>query len=64
MLYGLNSMIFSLGLTLGPLVAGSLRDSIGYGDMNAVVAAICFVTAVVCWVWMGGKPRALRSRGY
>ena len=63
-LYGLNSMVFSGGLALGPFIAGGLRDAIGYGNMNAVVAVICFVTAVVCWVWMGGKPKALKKRGY
>ena len=57
-------MVFSAGLTLGPFVAGALRDSIGYGNMNAVVAVICLVTAIVCWVWMGGKPRILLNRGY
>jgi hypothetical protein len=58
-LYGLNSMIFSAGLTMGPFVSGGLRDSIGYGNMNAVLAAICFVTAVICFIWIGGKPRLL-----
>jgi MFS family permease len=30
-LYAFNSMFFCLGLTIGPLVAGALRQSIGYG---------------------------------
>ena len=63
-LYGINSMVFSGGLTLGPLIAGGLRDSVGYGNMNAVIAGICFVTAVVCWVYIGGKPRLLAKRRY
>lgn len=57
-------MVFSLGLALGPIVSGILRNAIGYGNMNAVIAVICFVTAVVCWIWMGGKPKVLRRRGY
>lgn len=36
-LYGLNSMVFSLGLTLGPVISGLLKDTIGYGNMNLVV---------------------------
>lgn len=55
-LYGVNSMVFSAGLTLGPLVAGGLKDRIGYGNMNAVVAGVCFVTAVVSFLFIGGKP--------
>ena len=63
-LYGFNSMVFSAGLTLGPLIAGGLRDRIGYGNMNAVIAGICFVTAVVSWVYIGGRPRMLKKRRY
>ena len=59
-LYGLNSMVFSAGLTLGPLISGGLRESIGYGNMNAVVAAICAVTAVASFCFIGGKPKILR----
>ena len=61
-LYGMNSMIFSLGLSVGPLVAGGLRDRIGYGNMNAVLAGMSGITAVACYIWLGGKPQSLRSR--
>ncbi|KAK4941573.1 hypothetical protein LTR66_014794 [Elasticomyces elasticus] len=62
-LYGLNSMVFSAGLTLGPELAGELKQAIGYGNMNAVLASICAVTAVSCFVFIGGKPRLLGGRG-
>lgn len=55
-LYAINSMVFCLGLSVGPLAAGLLKDSIGYGDMNAVLAGISGVTAVICGIWLGGKP--------
>jgi len=55
-LYGINSMVFSSGLTLGPLIAGGLKDSIGYGNMNAVLAALCFFTAVLSYMYIGGRP--------
>ena len=61
-LYGMNSMVFSLGLSVGPVLAGGLRDTIGYGNMNAVLAAISGVTALSCYIWLGGKPKALRKR--
>ena len=59
-LYAINSMVFSLGLTLGPLIAGTLRDTIGYGNMNIVVASICLVVSILSFVYLGGTPRLLR----
>ncbi|KAL5118162.1 hypothetical protein ACEQ8H_003997 [Pleosporales sp. CAS-2024a] len=52
-LYGVNSMVFSGGLTFGPLLAGHLKDKIGYGNMNAVLAGVCLLTAVVSGMFMG-----------
>lgn len=62
-LYGLSSMVFSLGLTVGPELAGSLKDAIGYGNMNIVLAAISFTIAILCFIWLGGKPSILKRRG-
>jgi MFS family permease len=31
-LYGFTSVFFCAGLTVGPLVGGALRDSVGYGN--------------------------------
>ena len=56
-LYGINSMVFSGGLTVGPLVAGSLREKIGYGNMNAVLAGVCAVTAVLAALFIGRKEQ-------
>ena len=58
-LYGLNSLVFSAGLTVGPIVSGSLRDSIGYGNMNIVIAIISGITAVLGFVFVGGRPKIL-----
>lgn len=58
-LYGLQSMVFSAGLSLGPEIAGQLRLAINYGNMNAVLAGICGITAVLCFVYLGGTPRLL-----
>ncbi|KAF2682129.1 MFS general substrate transporter [Lentithecium fluviatile CBS 122367] len=54
-LYGINSMIWSCGLTVGPLAAGSLRGKIGYGNMNAVLGALCGVTALLAALFVGRK---------
>ncbi|KAL8782429.1 MAG: hypothetical protein Q9213_005393 [Squamulea squamosa] len=61
-LYGINSMVFSFGLTVGPLISGGLKDQIGYGNMNAVVAMLCLITAILSVVFVGGKPKFLRKR--
>lgn len=60
-LCGLNSMVFNLGLTLGPELAGELTTTIGYGNMNIVLAAISAVAAVLSYMYVGGKPKALRK---
>ncbi|KAF3045743.1 hypothetical protein E8E11_008620 [Didymella keratinophila] len=54
-LYGVNSMVFSGGLTIGPLVAGTLREKIGYGNMNVVLAGVCAVTAMLSALFIGRK---------
>lgn len=54
-LYAINSMVFSAGLTLGPLIAGTLRETIGYGNMNTVVAGICAVISVLSYIYLGGE---------
>jgi MFS family permease len=60
-LYGISSMVFSGGLTLGPLLAGHLREKIGYGNMNAVLAVICGLTAIPAGFLMGKKEEDLGS---
>ncbi|KAF2855640.1 MFS general substrate transporter [Plenodomus tracheiphilus IPT5] len=52
-LYGINSMVFSAGLTVGPLLAGLLRESIGYGSMNALLAGMCGFTALLSALFIG-----------
>jgi MFS family permease len=60
-LYGISSMVFSGGLTLGPLLAGHLREKLGYGNMNAVLAVICGLTAIPAGFLMGKKEEDLGS---
>lgn len=59
-LYGLSNMVFSFGLAVGPELAGELRQVMGYGNMNLVLAAVCLITSVLSFVYIGGKPRVLR----
>lgn len=60
-LYGVNSMVVSAGFTFGPLVAGGLKESIGYGNMNAVLAGMCGVTGILCAMYVGEWPKSWRK---
>ncbi|MCJ1462612.1 hypothetical protein MMC07_001214 [Pseudocyphellaria aurata] len=60
-LFGMNSMIFSVGLTLGPLVSGALKDTVGYGNMNLVLAVVCLIGSVLSYIYVGEKPKFLRK---
>lgn len=60
-LYGMSSMVFSAGLTLGPLVSGLLKDTVGYGNMNLILAAFCLIASVLSFIYIGEKPRVLRK---
>jgi MFS family permease len=61
-LYAINSMVFSTGLTVGPLLAGTLREAIGFGNMALVFSGLCLVTGVMCFFFIGGRPKILRIR--
>lgn len=61
-LYGFNSLVFSAGLTLGPILSGTLRDSIGYGNMNIVIACISGVTAILSFLYVGGRPKVWKRK--
>lgn len=61
-LYGFSSMFFCAGLTIGPVMGGALRDSVGYGNTNAVFAALSGLAAVASFFIVGGKPKLLWRR--
>lgn len=56
-LYSLSFLFYSLGLAVGPELAGRLRQAVGYGNMNAVLAALCATTALICFVFLKGKSK-------
>ena len=62
-LYGFHSLVFSLGLTVGPVLSGGLRDRVGYGNMNAVVAGIACFTAVLSFFFIGGGSAGAKRKG-
>ncbi len=61
-LYGITNMVFCSGLTVGPLIAGLLKDAIGYGNMNLVLACLCLLAATLSLIYVGGKPAILKKR--
>lgn len=61
-LYGFNSLVFSAGLSIGPILSGSLRDAIGYGNMSLFFAVLSGVTAILSFFFVGGKPKMMSRR--
>ncbi|KAI0602506.1 major facilitator superfamily domain-containing protein [Biscogniauxia sp. FL1348] len=61
-LYGFNSLFFGAGLTIGPILAGFLKDSLGYGNMNLVFAVMSGITAILSFFIIGGRRRILVGR--
>lgn len=59
-LYGFSSMFFCAGLTIGPVLSGILKDSIGYGNMNLVFAMVAAVTSILSFLIVGGRPKVLQ----
>lgn len=57
MVYGMNGMLFNAGLAIGPELAAVLKEAIGYGNMNLVLAVVSGLTAVSCYCFLGGRPR-------
>lgn len=60
-LYGVKNMVFSAGLTLGSLMSGPLKERVGYGNMNLVLAALCLIASVFSFIYVGEKPRILQK---
>ena len=59
-LYSFTSLVFGAGLTIGPLLSGALRNAIGYGNMNAVLAVMSGIAAALSFVFIGGKPKIVQ----
>jgi MFS family permease len=52
-IYGLSSTFYMAGLSLGPLVAGELKEAIGYGNMTTALGGLCMASAVLAWYFLG-----------
>ena len=53
---GITGMGFNSGTALGSLLAGVLKGAVGYGNMNLVIAALAFLTALLGFFYIGEKP--------
>ncbi|KAG5936981.1 hypothetical protein E4U53_000107 [Claviceps sorghi] len=54
-LYGFSSVFAFAGLTIGPLVGGTVRERLGYVAMTLMLAVISGATAVVSFVVIGDE---------
>lgn len=51
-LYALNNILYSLGMTVGPLVGGSLSTHFGYGNAMAAMSFQALLAALISRSWM------------
>lgn len=54
-LYAVYSAVFSLGLSVGPILAGMLSDAAGYGNSMLVMAVLAGATAAVSFLFLGKR---------
>ncbi|KAH8592143.1 MFS transporter-like protein [Bisporella sp. PMI_857] len=59
-LYAISGVVFSGGLTIGPIIGGTLRHHVGYGNMNAIVAGLCGIYCILCFIYLGGPSATLK----
>ncbi len=51
-MFGLTTLVSSSGLLVGDYVwAAAVRDSIGYGFMNLILAGLCVLAAILAWIF-------------
>lgn len=48
-------LVYNAGTALGPLLAGALKNTVGYGNMNLVNAALALATALLGYMYAGEK---------
>ncbi|KAJ5336609.1 Siderophore transporter [Penicillium brevicompactum] len=57
--FSMTEVSFSFGMMIGPLLTGSLFETVGFFYMTVVLAFICFIQAVLSWRWLDTKlPRS------
>ncbi|KAL8796759.1 MAG: hypothetical protein Q9182_007302, partial [Xanthomendoza sp. 2 TL-2023] len=50
----LQRCAFAGGTAVGPLLAGFLKNTFGWGVMSTVLGAMSLATAPLTWLWLGG----------
>lgn len=54
----ITGLLYNSGTAVGPLLAGLLKDRIGYGWMNVIMAVLAVLTAVLGFFFVGGRVEA------
>lgn len=53
--YGLFNFAWALGCLIGPIWAGYVKESAGWGTMSWSLAVLALVTSVPAGIWTGGS---------
>lgn len=51
-----TGLVYNAGTALGAVLAGTLKNAVGYGNMNLVTAALALVTALLGFFYTSAKP--------
>ncbi|KAI9717566.1 MAG: hypothetical protein M1812_004707 [Candelaria pacifica] len=54
-LFSLQSVIYTLGMLVGPELSGILTHRVGYANMNIVLASMCIASAIVSFTFLGPR---------
>ena len=57
--YGVFSTSYSLGNTIGPIIAGSIKNTAGWSTMSWLLGLIAGLTAIPVALWSGSPTRKL-----
>ncbi|BCR90467.1 uncharacterized protein ACHE_60353S [Aspergillus chevalieri] len=54
--FSTSEVVYSLGMTIGPLISGLLYEKVGFCLMNIVFAIACVAMASLSFTWLDGRP--------
>ncbi|KAK5655397.1 hypothetical protein OQA88_5667 [Cercophora sp. LCS_1] len=60
-MFGLNTLVSSFGLLVGNSASASLRETLEYEGLNAVLAGFCMVAAGLAWTFFGEEQERENS---
>ncbi|KAJ5555175.1 Tetracycline resistance protein TetA/multidrug resistance protein MdtG [Penicillium sp. DV-2018c] len=54
--FSMTEVAYSLGMMIGPLLTGSLFETVGFFYMTVALATLCFIQAALSWFYLDVSP--------